>query len=366
MQQVEDAIREAVYSAVSSMTPAFIESGEVLYRGGNNMRRGHYRAAEEAGETWTRFIATQQGPDVCTTTTPPPPPSPSPTKGKPKPSPSATSSPTPIVDCKPGPDQHSVIATVGTYAAHPVDHSDGRLYADLAAVFAKRAEERFGGMGIFFQTGFGNVSSRGSRRQLGQTLVDLIPPVGTGQRVTGAAQDSPDTPRDDRIPNIRVVQRFFDQPVTNSVLAAGGISGVFDRPMESRPSQVSIGKDSLSLDASRMPHKRCTSASPVTVNSSVSAAKIGNSLILTGGPGELFSGLTTALKENNPDAITLPLSLVNDGLGYIMQSIETDHGGRQGVGFVNGPLSEYEDAYSIDHCFGDHVLEQTIAGLNSL
>jgi hypothetical protein len=97
----------------------------------------------------------------------------------------------------------------------------------------------------------------------------------------------------------------------------------------------------------------------------VSVAKVG-SLLITGGPGELFSNLTNTIKEKNLGGVTFPLSLVNDGLGYIMQSVETDHSGRQAVGFVNGPLSEYEDAYSIDACFGDHVLEQTLAGLGQL
>ncbi len=62
----------------------------------------------------------------------------------------------------------------------------------------------------------------------------------------------------------------------------------------------------------------------------------------------------------------MPLGLVNDGLGYIMQSFETDHLGRQGTGFVGAPLAEYEDAYSIDHCFGDKVLETTIGALGQL
>jgi hypothetical protein len=55
----------------------------------------------------------------------------------------------------------------------------------------------------------------------------------------------------------------------------------------------------------------------------------------------------------------MPLALVNDGLGYIMQSFETDHLGRQGLGFAGGVV-EYEDAYSIDHCFGDFALEATL------
>jgi hypothetical protein len=48
-----------------------------------------------------------------------------------------------------------------------------------------------------------------------------------------------------------------------------------------------------------------------------------------------------------------------------MQSFETDHAGRQGLGFA-GQVVEYEDAYSIDHCFGDAVLEHTLSLLGSL
>ena len=330
MQQVEDAIREAVYGAIDSMEPAFIEAGEVLYRGGNNNRRGHYHAAEEATEAWMRFVAENA---------------------------SGT----------PAPPGKRTVATIGTYAAHPVDSVDeGRGYADLAGVFAARAEERFGGIGLFFQTGFGNISSRGSRRGVAEQLVNFIPDVGHGPQVTGSL-------------DVKSVMRTFDQPATNVVLSAGGASGVFDRPFEARPSAISIGKGSLSPEEDvrkgmenpedfqdmRAPHKRCNSASALTVNSSVSVAKIG-SLLITGGPGELFSNYTNTIKEQYRGGIAFPLSLVNDGLGYIMQSIETDHVGRQAVGFVNGPLSEYEDAYSIDGCFGDHALEQTLAGIQQL
>ena len=101
----------------------------------------------------------------------------------------------------------------------------------------------------------------------------------------------------------------------------------------------------------------------------MSAVKVG-SLWITGGPGELFANLTNTIEERNPGGVTLALGLVNDGLGYIVQSFETDHVGRQGVGFAGsaGPvgLSEYEDAYSIDHCFGDAVLENTIRLLGAL
>jgi hypothetical protein len=373
MQQVEDAIRAAVYGAIDSMQPTYLEAGEILYRGGNNERRDHYHSAEEASETWMRFVAEEDAEPVCTTPTaaqpaaaaapaaspsakdkdkkPKPTPSPS-DSVTPSPSPSDSITPSPEPSCTQPPPTKRAVATIGTYAAHPTDGSSGRAYADLAGVFAKRAEERFGGVGLYFQTGFGNMSSAIGRQTLAQKLVDFMPDLGEGQQVTGNM-------------DVKTVMRTFDQPATNVVLSAGGVSGVFDRPFEPRPSAVSIGKGSLTADTSRMPYKRCNSASALTVNSQVSVAKIGN-LLITGGPGELFSNLTNTIKEQYRDGISFPLSLVNDGLGYIMQSIETDHVGRQAVGFVNGPLSEYEDAYSIDACFGDQVLEQTLAGMSSI
>ena len=349
MQQVEDSIRGAVYGALDNMQPTYLEAGEVLYRAGNNSRRRHYQAAEEAGYSWMRFVAEEASAEVCTAV---PAPAPTGPPGQDKKSPA----PTPSPSCTTPPPTRNAIATIGTYAAHPVNSSGGTAYADLSGVYAKRAEERFGGTGIYFQTGFGNMTSNGSRAALAGKLVDMLPNLGAGPQVTGNL-------------DVKTVMRTFDQPVTNTVLAAGGVSGVFDRPMESRPSAVSISKDSLGPDTGHMPYKRCNSASPITVNSQVSAARIGSKdggLLITGGPGELFANLTNTIKEKNVTGVTFPLSLVNDGLGYIMQSMETDHGGRQAVGFVNGPLSEYEDAYSIDACFGDHVLEQTLAAMQQI
>jgi hypothetical protein len=116
---------------------------------------------------------------------------------------------------------------------------------------------------------------------------------------------------------------------------------------------------------------KCKSASHISVNTSVSAAKIG-SLWITGGPGEVFSNFTNTVEERNPGGVTMALGLVNDGLGYVVESFETDHLGRQGVGFVAGEApdqitpSEYEDAYSIDHCFGDAAMQYTLQLLGSL
>jgi hypothetical protein len=149
--------------------------------------------------------------------------------------------------------------------------------------------------------------------------------------------------------------------VTNVPLGSLGVAGFFDRAFNQAPASIGEGRGPDS--------RKCRSASAASVRTSVSAAKIG-SLWITGGPGELFSNLTNSIEERNPTGVTLALGLVNDGLGYIMQSFETDHVGRQGTGFVGGigpaGIAEYEDAYSIDHCFGDAVLEKTIGLLDGL
>jgi hypothetical protein len=203
---------------------------------------------------------------------------------------------------------------------------------------------------MFLQTGLGNMVTEHVRDDLvekvdvGTALADAIPAIGGGQQIT-------DT-------DLRVGRTSWEHPVTNGPLGSLGVGGFFDRTMNDTPAQVNIGDSDYQ-------HKKCNSASPVSVETSVSAAWIGN-LLITGGPGELFSNLTNTIEEANAGGVTLALGLANDGLGYIIQSFETDHVGRQGVGFVNGPLSEYEDAYSIDHCLGDAALEHTLNLVNQI
>ena len=347
MDQVTDALKTSVASALTNLRPAVLETGETIVRARNAERRDFYRSAEEDSFTWFRAIdaSDQPRPEVCVTPSPTPEPGNNGNgggngygnEGKDDPDPE----PTPV--CTPG-SPGKAIATVGAYAAHPVtaDESAGIADADFPGVFAHEVEQAYGGVGAFFQTGLGNMSPRGDKVEMGQKLAAYVPTMGTGE-VVGE-------------PDVRVKQAFWDQPVTNSVLGSLGATGFFDRTFNQTPAEVRAGKSS---------QRPCTSASAISVRTSVTAAKVG-SLWITGGPGELFSNLTNTIKERNPDGVTMPLGLVNDGLGYIMQSFETDHLGRQGTGFVGAPLAEYEDAYSIDHCFGDKVLETTIGLLGQL
>lgn len=328
MQQATDSLKAAVTSALGSLEPAVLEAGESIVRERNGERRDFYRSAEDDGLSWFRLVDAddQPRPEVCTTPTP----TEKPKKGDPAPTPT----------CEPAAPGRA-IATVGAYAAHPVteDEGAGQADADFPAVFAKTVEGRFGGVGMFLQTGLGNISPRGDKVTMGTGLASYIPAIGGGEQVL-------DT-------NLKFGRRYWDQPVTNGPLGSLGSGGFFDRKMTEKPATLTVGKNSGA------PNKNCTSASPISVNTSVSAVKVG-SLWITGGPGELFSNITNTLEERNPDGVTLALGLVNDGLGYIIQSFETDHLGRQGTGFVGSPIAEYEDAYSIDHCFGDAALEYTI------
>lgn len=289
MRQVADAIRQAVRQAVASMRPAVLEAGEEWARRYNAERRDFYRSAEDPALTWFRAVAAGR--------------------------------------------KREVIATVGVYAAHPVtvDPEAGIAHADWPGVFARRLEERFGGVGLAFVGGLGNMSPRGGTEEIGRGLADLIPAVGRGRPVRGG--------------DVRVLQTFWDQPVTNSGLLALGAPGFFDRPFQPVPAAVRVGKDE---------RRPCTSAAPVSVRTAVSVARLGD-LWITGAPGEQFANLTNTIKERAP-GIALTLSQVNDGLGYVLQSFEQDPAGRQGLGFT-GTVAEYEEAYSLDACFGDMVLE---------
>ena len=303
MDQVSRNIKDSIRSAHSTMRPALLEAGEEIGRQFGGERRDFYRSAEDPFLSWFRALELSKN----------------------------------------GTPNGNAIATVGAYAAHPVtaDESLEIGDADFPAVFEKRVEERFGGVGLYFMTGLGNVSPRGNKLEMGEGLAALLPDVGFGVPVQGN--------------DVRSAQAFWDQPATNVPLSSLGTAGFFDRPFSQTPGQVSTGEN---------PERQCRSASPISVRTAVSVAEVGN-LAITGGPGELFSNLTNTIKEKH-DGVALPLAQVNDGLGYILQSFETDHVGRQGAGFVGDPIAEYEDAYSIDACFGDKVLETTIDLLGSL
>ena len=395
LDQVTDAIKATVRTAVANMRPAVLEAGEEMARQFNTDRRDFYRSIEDYGMTWFRVV--EKGEPTADapidyfpggTTTPPAPaaadadPS-SETRqtsvattrssaiaaapmaaqtpgcgnnggGKKCPTPTPTAEPTPTTEptteptpdpTPPTTDSLRAIATVGVFGAHPVtiDEGSGPADGDFPTVFARRAEETFGGVGLFVQGGLGNVSPRDgghtvgntTKERMGNGLVSLLPKLGAGRIIEN--------------PTVSTAQRFWNQPVTNGPLGSLGAGGFFDREFNQTPATVEAGKSN---------RKNCKSASPLSVRTAVSAVKIGP-LWITSGPGELFGSYTNTIKEKNPKGITMVMAITNDGLGYLVPSIETDDVARQGVGFA-GQVVEYEDAYSIDRCFSDMALEATL------
>lgn len=314
MRQVAEAMRESVRDALAAanLQPAVLEAGEVFARGLNSERRDTYRSAEDPSLNYIRAIG-RDG---------------------------------------------STITTVGTFAAHATSFGGSATlaHADWPGVFAKRVEERFGGVGIVFEAGLGNMSSRGGHA-MGYSLAQLLPAVGTMSEsaytpVAGGGQVV-------KVPNVRVKQEFWDQPVTNIPLGSLGAAGFFDRTFGG-PATMDTGKTS---------GKSCRSAGAYSVRTSVTAAKIGE-VVVTAAPGEIFSNFSNTIEERS-SITALAIGQANDALGYLPQSFETDHVARQGSGFVQpqangGHLVEYEDAYSIDACFGDKALETQIKLLGTL
>jgi hypothetical protein len=302
MEQVTDAIRDTVREAVRDMEPAVLEAGELSARPFNRERRDTYRSAEEQQVGWLRaYVPGESG-----------------RRGR-------TAPP-------------RVIATLGAYAAHPVSKgtNGGVAHPDWPGVFEQRLEERFGGVGLHFMTGLGNMSPAGDT---GRGVADLLPAVGTGTPVTGA--------------DVSAERVTWRQPATNVPLTSLAVPGFFDRAIDPVPASITTGKSQTAP---------CTSSAPVSAEVSAGAIKIGEDLMVTTGPGELFSNLTNTIKEKSPARVTLPLAQANDALGYIPQSFEIDPAGQQGLGFVAGGflVVNYEDSYAIDRCFGDMVLETTL------
>jgi hypothetical protein len=329
MKQVSDAILSNAKAAVLAMEPAVLETGEAEARVHNGERRDTYRSAEEQQLSWLRAVAVQEA------TTPEP--SESPKGRKPTAEPTATASPA----------APRVIATIGSYAAHPTtkNTNGGVAHADWPGLFEKRLETRFGGIALHFMTGLGNISASGGT-SMGTRLADLVPPLGGGRLVQKT--------------DLRVAQTTWEQPLTNVPLTALGTPGFFDRKFEQKPATLTTGK---SPDTAP-----CSSASATSVVLPATAARIGDDLLFTTGPGELFSNVTNTVKEKNPGAIAFPMAQANDALGYMPQSFELNPVGMQGLGFAAGGavFVNYEDSYAVDRCVGDMALETILALADSI
>jgi hypothetical protein len=202
--------------------------------------------------------------------------------------------------------------------------------------FDATVENRFGGIGIVFNAGLGNMSARANNHgSMGIGLAGLVPAVGSGTLVAN--------------PVVSVKQEQWDQPVTNVPLGSLGAAGLFDRPFGG-PASVTAGKS---------PGHPCVSAGAISVHVAATAGKIGG-VYVTAAPGEIFSNASNTIEEQAP-ITALAIGQANDALGYMPQEFEFDAPSQQGLGFsqpnVNGGKGwEYEEAYSLDRCFGEKSL----------
>jgi hypothetical protein len=323
LEQVTATIEDTVRDAVAGLRPAVLEVGEVIARGHNRERRSTYRSAEEAHLGFARALAvTDDGSRFLVDPT---------RDGAPE-----------GTEAVP-----AVLATLGTYAAHPTTASTAAGVADpdWPARFERRVEDRDGGLALHAMTGLGNLSAAGGT-QMGVALADELPAPGTGRLLARA--------------DVRVASRTLLHPVSNLPLTVLGVPGFVDRTFLLEPASVRTGQ--------RPDTAPCVSAAPASVEAPIAAVRIGDELALTAGPGELFANLTNTLKERSGARVTLPLSQVNDALGYVGQSFELDRESQQGLGFAADGYGgvDYEDSYAIDVCFGDEVLERSLELLTDL
>jgi hypothetical protein len=329
MTQVSDTIKQTVRDAVAGMRPAVLEYGERTARPFNHERRDTYRSAEEQQLAWLRAYVPGQ----------------------------AESKPGPAGGKKDTATPSETIATIGAYAAHPTSFgtNGGEAHPDWPGLFEASLEERFGGVGLHFMTGLGNMSAAGldhvddpAHETGADDLAGLVDAVGAGNPIEQ--------------PDIRTTRTTWLQPVTNAPLTALGTPGFFDRKFAETPSTVQTGEDAEKF--------QCTSASPMSAEVATSAARIGDEFALSAAPGEIFSNFSNTMKEQSGARVTMPLGQAGDALGYMPQSFEMSPIGQQGLGFV-GELQgylfvNYEDAYAIDKCFGDMALETSIDQLGGL
>ncbi len=196
------------------MEPAVVEVGEVQARPYNRERRDTYRSAEEQQAGWLRAYVPGRG------NRPP-----------------------------------RVIATLGAFAAHPTTHgtNDGVAHADWVGEFEHELEARFGGVGLHFMTGLGNMSAS---NDTGHNLADLIPAVGAGTPIAR--------------PDVSASRAVWRQPATNVPLSALGAPGFFDRQFDPVPATVSVGKSETAP---------CVSASAVSVEVAAGAIRIGDDAV---------------------------------------------------------------------------------------
>ena len=329
--QLRDAAIAAVKQSVANMKPAQLAVGEVHLRDSNNQRRDNYYSTADTGATWLQ--ATALADESC--------------KGS---------------SC----NKKKVIATWSTFAGHPTIVGDPVLHADWPGAAARGFEATYGGVGLMFEGGLGNVSVSGrgganddeEAERTGLTIADLV------------AADIADNPKVLASNAMTAAVEVVDHPVmTNAGLTTLGSVGLFDREFTPNTKGASIPGNYTRKGNSNGPTDRPTantcSSTGLQVRTTAGAHRIGE-FVVAFGPGEMFSNITEAVKEHlDKTAVTMVLGQTNDALGYIIQSFEFDRSTNVVTHYGAG-TSHYEEVFALDHCLGDHILDTLLASGRTL
>ncbi|MGH2728927.1 MAG: hypothetical protein ACRDKS_18290, partial [Actinomycetota bacterium] len=310
--QIRDSIIASAKAALLNMEQATITVGEAVLRDFNGERRDHYYATTDYQATWLQARATNGG---------------------------------------------AVVATMANYAGHPTIVSGPVLHADWPGATSRRLEATYGGVGMLFEGGLGNVSVRGrggetqdeNAENTGRAFADAIAgDIGLGGTILLTN-------------DIASSVSEFAHPVTNPILAAGGLVSFFARDFlpgggGALPGAYHWAKPQLP-DPGYL--RGCDTASAVGVTTVAGGFKIGNALVLFA-PGEIFSNITEVAKSKTAGStMTFVFGQTNDSLGYIIQSFEFDVLSNLATEYVT-QTAEYEEFFAIDRCFGDHVTQQLL------
>jgi hypothetical protein len=286
--------------------------------------------------------------------------------------------PTPTPVCTPTVDPGHVIATMTAFAAHPTIVGGPVLHADWPGATARRFEQAHGGVGVVFEGGLGNASVSGvggeteelEAQDTGIAIADDISRSIPGGETMGSS-DLASSVKDISHPvdtNLGLVTLatvgFFDReflPLTTGPATAGSdVPGVYHW---SRQGELSTADDN-DPEADPGVLRGCTSAGPA-VRTTVGAHRIGTMLVAFT-PGEIFSNVAEVIKERaDANSVAMVLGQSNDALGYIIQSFEFDTQGNAATEYGT-QTGEYEEVFSVDRCFGDHVLETALESTAAL
>lgn len=312
-EQIRDQVISSAKAAYADLQPAVIEVGSVEARPFNRERRDLYHSTPDFGAVWLQARTVP----------------------------------------RPRNDPGAVIATLVNFAAHPTVLGSGNteLHGDWPATASKALGESFGGTGLVFQGGLGNVSPNGGE------VVEM------GQRI--AAFVARDIERGGTLlqsTDIAAASTTISHPITNWAETGLGLAGLLDRDF--LPGPAAGGPGAYEWRKSDQSPRACVTAGPLTVTTEISGFRIGELTVLTT-PGEIFSAISQVLKsEARHGAMeggqTMVFAQTQDSLGYIIQSFEVDPLGGAAEYVPEIEVAEYEETFMLDRCFGDHVLDTAL------